>query len=171
MNKKKQEKIKKSTTSWNYERPYGVYSNILFGFFSIRRVLSYNTRERNTGLMGKEVSQLSLHLMATEQVPAQRRQIAKLFFSLRNWDSSPAGECAVRVHPPLVLGGGGGESPNSDAGTYPVGYSIYYLCPYYLYGLVHHVLDAGRSITRESGRGLGPRIREFFGPSEMASSR
>jgi hypothetical protein len=58
--------------------------------------------------MGKEVS---LHLMATEQVPAQSRQIAKLFFSRRNWDSpnpSPAGESAP---PPFGSGGRGwGES-------------------------------------------------------------
>jgi hypothetical protein len=36
---------------------------------------------------------------------------------------------------------------------------------------MHNVLDACISITRGSGRGLGPGIREFFGPCEMASSR
>ncbi len=36
---------------------------------------------------------------------------------------------------------------------------------------VHNVLDACISITRGSGRGLGPGIREFFGPFERASSR
>jgi len=46
-----------------------------------------------------------------------------------------------------------------------------YLCTYDLYGSVHNVFDAFRSITRASGRGLGPGNREFFGPSEMASSR
>ncbi len=46
---------------------------------------------------------------------------------------------------------------------------INYLCTYDLYSPVHNVLDA--SITRRSGRGLGPGIREFFGPCEMASSR
>jgi hypothetical protein len=33
------------------------------------------------------------------------------------------------------------------------------------------VLDACISIIRASGRGLGPRILEFFWPCEMASSR
>jgi hypothetical protein len=46
-----------------------------------------------------------------------------------------------------------------------------YLCTYDLYSPVHNVLDACISITRASGRGLGPGIREFFGPCEMASSR
>ncbi len=46
-----------------------------------------------------------------------------------------------------------------------------YLCTYDLYSPVHNVLDACISIIRASGRGLGPGIREFFGPCEMASSR
>ncbi len=46
-----------------------------------------------------------------------------------------------------------------------------YLCTYDLYSPVHNVLDACICITRASGRGLGPGIREFFGPCEMASSR
>ncbi len=33
------------------------------------------------------------------------------------------------------------------------------------------IFDASRSITLESGRGLSPGNREFFGPCEMASSR
>ncbi len=37
-----------------------------------------------------------------------------------------------------------------------------YLCTYDLYSPVHNVLDAFISITRASGRGLGPGIREFF---------
>jgi hypothetical protein len=41
----------------------------------------------------------------------------------------------------------------------------------YIYSPVHNVLDACISSTRASGRGLGPRILEFFGPCEMASSR
>ncbi len=36
---------------------------------------------------------------------------------------------------------------------------------------MHNVSDACISITRASGRGLGPGIREIFGPCEMASSR
>ncbi len=39
-----------------------------------------------------------------------------------------------------------------------------YLCTYDLYSSVHNVLDAWISITRGRGRGLGPRIWEFFGP-------
>ncbi len=46
-----------------------------------------------------------------------------------------------------------------------------YLCSYDLYSSVHNVLNACISITRASGRGLGPGIREFFGPCEMASIR
>ncbi len=46
-----------------------------------------------------------------------------------------------------------------------------YLCTYDLNGPVRNVFDACRSITRTSGRGLGPGNREFFGPFEMASSR
>jgi hypothetical protein len=45
-----------------------------------------------------------------------------------------------------------------------------YLCTYALYSPVHNVLDACISIMRESGRGLGPGIQEFFGPCEMATS-
>ncbi len=46
-----------------------------------------------------------------------------------------------------------------------------YLCTYDLYSPMHNVLDAFISITRGSGKGLGPGIREFFGPCEMASRR
>ncbi len=35
---------------------------------------------------------------------------------------------------------------------------------------MHNVLDACISITRASGSGLGPGIREFFEPCEIASS-
>jgi hypothetical protein len=48
---------------------------------------------------------------------------------------------------------------------------ISYLCTYDLYGPVHNVFDACRSITRASDRGLGPGNQDFFGPYEMASSR
>jgi hypothetical protein len=48
--------------------------------------------------------------------------------------------------------------------------TINYLCTYDLYSPVQNVLDACISITRGSGRGLGPGIREFFGPCEVASS-
>jgi hypothetical protein len=41
---------------------------------------------------------------------------------------------------------------------------ISYLCIYDLYGPVHNVFDACRSIARASGRGLGPGNRDFFGP-------
>jgi hypothetical protein len=40
-----------------------------------------------------------------------------------------------------------------------------------IYGSVCNGFDAGKSITRASGRGLGPGNRDFFGPCEMASSR
>jgi hypothetical protein len=46
-----------------------------------------------------------------------------------------------------------------------------YLCTYDLYIPVRNVFGACISITRASGRGLGPGIREFFAPCEMASSR
>jgi hypothetical protein len=46
-----------------------------------------------------------------------------------------------------------------------------YLCTFDLYSPLRSVLDVCISITRASGRGLGPGIREFFGPCEMASSR
>ncbi len=36
---------------------------------------------------------------------------------------------------------------------------------------MHNVLDECISITRASGRGLGPGYREFFGPCEMSMSR
>ncbi len=39
------------------------------------------------------------------------------------------------------------------------------LCSYDLYSPVHNVLDACIFITWGSGRGLGPGILEFFGPS------
>jgi hypothetical protein len=42
-----------------------------------------------------------------------------------------------------------------------------YLCTYDLYSPVHNVLDACISITRGSGRGLGPGARDFLGPMEM----
>jgi hypothetical protein len=41
---------------------------------------------------------------------------------------------------------------------------INYLCTYDFYSLLHNVLDACISITRGSGRGLGPGILEFLGP-------
>jgi hypothetical protein len=49
-------------------------------------------------------------------------------------------------------------------------WEITILCTYDLYSPVHNVLDACISITRGSGRGLGPGIQEFFGPCEMTSS-
>ncbi len=42
-----------------------------------------------------------------------------------------------------------------------------YLRTYDLYGTVCNAFDAGKSITRASGRGLGPGNQEFFGPCEM----
>jgi hypothetical protein len=42
-----------------------------------------------------------------------------------------------------------------------------YLCTYDSYGPVRNVFDACRSITRASGRGLGPgkmKIESFLGP-------
>ncbi len=41
---------------------------------------------------------------------------------------------------------------------------INYLCTYDLYSPVHNVLDACISITRASGRGLGPAILDFLFP-------
>ncbi len=46
-----------------------------------------------------------------------------------------------------------------------------YLCTYDTYGAVCHVFYVCRSITRASGRGLGPENRDFFGPCKMALSR
>ncbi len=45
-----------------------------------------------------------------------------------------------------------------------------YLRTYDLYGPESSAFDAGKSITRASGRGLGPGNQDFFGPYEMASS-
>jgi hypothetical protein len=45
-----------------------------------------------------------------------------------------------------------------------------YLWTYDLYGPVHNAFDAGRYITRASGRGLCPGKRNFLG-SVKASSR
>ena len=45
-----------------------------------------------------------------------------------------------------------------------------YLWTYDLYGLLRNAFDAGKSITRASGRGLGPGKQDFFGPCEMLSS-
>ncbi len=42
---------------------------------------------------------------------------------------------------------------------------------YNLYGPIRYAFDAGKSITRASGRCLGPGNRDFFGPCVMASSR
>jgi hypothetical protein len=52
-------------------------------------------------------------------------------------------------------------SQNQKPGPLP---QINYLCTYDLYSPDHNVLDACISITRASGRGLGPGIREFLGP-------
>ncbi len=46
-----------------------------------------------------------------------------------------------------------------------------YLCTYDLYSPVYNVLDLCISITRATGRELGPGNREFFGPCELASSQ
>ncbi len=46
-----------------------------------------------------------------------------------------------------------------------------YLCTYDLYSPVHIGLDACISITRTSGRGLGPENWKFFGPCKITSSR
>jgi hypothetical protein len=50
-------------------------------------------------------------------------------------------------------------------------YSNSYLWTYNLYGPIRNAIDAGKSITRASGRGLGPGNRDFFGPCEIALSR
>ncbi len=47
---------------------------------------------------------------------------------------------------------------------------INYLYTYDLYSPMHNVLDACISITRASGRGLGPGIRKFFGPVKWHES-
>ncbi len=39
-----------------------------------------------------------------------------------------------------------------------------YLWTYDLYGPTRNAFDAGKSITRASGRGLGPGNRDFLGP-------
>ncbi len=46
--------------------------------------------------------------------------------------------------------------------------TIYALCTYDIYGPVRNVFDACRSITRASGRRLGPGNRDFLDP-EMAT--
>jgi hypothetical protein len=48
--------------------------------------------------------------------------------------------------------------------------SISYSCTYDLFGPMHNVFDAGRSIVRASWRGLGLGNQDF-GPCEIASSR
>jgi hypothetical protein len=42
-----------------------------------------------------------------------------------------------------------------------------YLLTYDLHGSIHNAFDAGKSITRASGRGFGPGNQDFFGPCEM----
>ncbi len=44
-----------------------------------------------------------------------------------------------------------------------------YLWTYDLH--VHNAFDAGKSITRANGKGLGPGDQDYFGPCKMASSR
>jgi hypothetical protein len=57
------------------------------------------------------------------------------------------------------------------ADTWPCNLCITVIAIYALmYSPVHNVLDACISITRASGRGLGPGNQEFFGPCEIASS-
>jgi hypothetical protein len=63
----------------------------------------------------------------------------------------------------------GSSNKAPSAGSLYFTYS--YLCTYDLYSPVHNVLDACISITRASGRGLGPGNRDFFRPFEMASSQ
>jgi hypothetical protein len=41
-----------------------------------------------------------------------------------------------------------------------------YLCTYDLCSLINNIFDACRSITKASGRGLGPGNRDFFGPKK-----
>ncbi len=64
-----------------------------------------------------------------------------------------------RYHGLKFCFGGWGGGQNSNLGTYD------------LYSPAHNVLDTCISITRASGRGLGPGNRDFFGSFEMASSR
>ncbi len=47
---------------------------------------------------------------------------------------------------------------------------ICYLWTYDLYGPVRNTFGAAKSITRASGRGLGPGNGDFFGPCEMSST-
>ncbi len=56
----------------------------------------------------------------------------------------------------------GSMGPSMNTSSLMVSFN--YLCAYDLYSPVHNVLDACISITRESRRALGPRIREFLGP-------
>jgi hypothetical protein len=46
----------------------------------------------------------------------------------------------------------------------PPTHCISHLWTYDLYSTVHNAFDAGTSITRESGRGLGPGISTFLRP-------
>ncbi len=45
------------------------------------------------------------------------------------------------------------------------------VCTYDVYSPVHNVFDACISLTRGSGRGLGPGILEFFGPQIALAHR
>ncbi len=53
----------------------------------------------------------------------------------------------------------------------PATYLAIYGTMIYTAPAVRNAFDAGKSITRPSGRGLDPRYLYFFGPFERASSR
>ncbi len=78
-----------------------------------------------------------------------------------NWDSIPCSAEGLRV------GGGGGERSGPSKKLFRQ-YQLFmqYLCTYDLYGPVRSAFDLMRaaSITRASGRGLGPGNLDFLEP-------
>ncbi len=84
-------------------------------------------------------------------------RVLSLFSSRRNWDPSPAGECAPLPPPPRFWREGhtrwrerGWDSLNSDEGTYIVVLFIYtYFVINILSGLIHFLFYYKSNITRK----------------------
>ncbi len=67
--------------------------------------------------------------------------------------------------PPVFVASNSSRSVQNSAHV-----NISCLWTYDLYSPIRNAFDAGKSITRASGRGLGPENRDFLGPWEMALS-
>jgi hypothetical protein len=107
--------------------------------------------------MGKEVS---LHLMATKQVPAQRRQIAKLFFSLTRRRVCP---------PPFGSGGRGWGESQFRRRDIPCVWVLYILTIYapmiYMAPCIMFWMRAD-PLRGKVGRGWALEFESFLGPAK-----